>query len=147
MIFHITCKAFDSANAGYGAVFFFVVNYIVYKNSQACMLESLLTLLVLLSLLFTYKYIKDHDKKYLLLVGLFSGLAVLTKGFAGLFAFGFIILYLLVTELKTRKFKLVADLILASVVFLISFSWWYAYAFLNTNLYQQLIVNESLERL
>ncbi|PLX67679.1 MAG: hypothetical protein C0602_10005 [Denitrovibrio sp.] len=145
LVFHLTKLAFDSVDAGYGAVLFFLVNFIVFKNSQACRLESLLTFFIMLSLIFTYKYISSRKRILLIAVGVFAGLAVLTKGFAGIFVFVFIALYLLITEQK--RAALLIDLMFSAIAFLITFGWWYAYAFANSDLYQVFLLKESVARM
>ncbi|PLX68540.1 MAG: hypothetical protein C0603_05145 [Denitrovibrio sp.] len=144
IVFHLAYKAFESVDVGYGAVLFFLVNYVVFKNSQACRLESLLTLFTMLSLIFSYKYTVNRKRKFLIIAGAFAGLAVLTKGFAGVFIFAFIVLYLLASE--PRKKALLFDLLLSGLAFVACFAWWYAYAFANTDLYQVMVINESINR-
>jgi len=146
VIFRVSCKAFNDVNVGYGAVLFFLLNYVVFKNSQACRIESLLTLFMMLSLIAGYKYITLRSLKYLVAAGLCSGLAVLTKGLVGAFPFAFLLIYLIITELKNNPKRLFFDMLVSIVVFVVSFAWWYAYAFAKTDLYNIMIINENLNR-
>jgi len=146
LIFRLAERAFDSTNAGYGAVFFFLANYVVFKNSQACRLESLLTLFTILATVFAYKYIDEHKRRHLMLTGLFCGLAVMTKGLAGIVFLCIILIFVMFKTAKQLKVRLVIDIALSLAVFLMTFGWWYGYAFAKTDLFQVMFINESFDR-
>lgn len=147
IIFRIAAKTFDSINAGYGAVIFFLCNYIVFKNTQACRFESLLTLFIILSLAAAYRYLGSKKTFYLVLSGLAAGLAVLTKGAAGGLVFVLVVPYVLIFGDRSNKVKLFTDILIASVVFAAAFGWWYGYAFLKTDVFKVQVMNESVGRL
>lgn len=78
--------------------------------------------------------------------GLFAGLVVLTKGLIGVFVFGVEIVFLLVV-LRFEIKRVFGALLLSVIVFLSVFGWWYVYAFIKTDLYNTMVVKESLNRL
>lgn len=144
VIFKIAKDAYGHVNAGYGSVLFFASNYTVYKVSHGVRLESLLTLTFTAGILFAGLYLKNKKPVYLYISAVMCGLAVLTKGYLGVMTF--LVILIFVFSAKEISGRLKAS-VTAVVIFLAVFSWWYAYAFLNTDFFNTFIVDESVNRL
>jgi len=145
LVYKLAKKIYESENAGYISAILFISNYLVFKNSIACRMESLLTLLTLVSIYAAYLYVEKSENRYILLSGFFSGLAVMTKGPAGALSFVMILGVLIITKKINKNSILI--IIASFVLFIATFSWWYIYAYLHSDFIQVFIGRESLGRI
>ncbi len=147
LLYFMTLRFWANKNIAHLTAFVFATNYIVYRNTITCRLESLLALVVLAGVYMILLYMDQPRRKYAAFFGFFCGLAVLTKGAAGLLPFfsgaGFLIWWLA----GRRQWRRLADVALALAVFTVSFGWWYAYSFITTEFFRQFIMNESVNRI
>jgi 4-amino-4-deoxy-L-arabinose transferase-like glycosyltransferase len=147
VLFKMAVKMFKSVNAGYAAVLFFATNVLIYKNSHACRLESLLVLTFLLGIYFAGKYTENKRTMDMVFSGIFFGLSVLVKGYIGGLAYVMVLLFLIITHKKYNGIRLTKDIFIGMIVFLAVFSWWFAYAFMHTDFFNVFVMNESVNRL
>lgn len=147
LIFKIAKDAFKNVNAGYAAVIFFCFNYIIFKVSHGCRIESILTLFIIAGIMCAAAYAEHKNTFALLFSGVFLGLAVLTKGYQGVLAYGCVLLYLVFSFRRFKLPKLAFDIILATAVFAGVFGWWYLYAFKHSDFFNVFFVVQSTSRL
>lgn len=145
LVYKIAKKVFKSENAGYIAVILFITNYVVFKNTIACRMESMLTLLNIASLYAGAVYFDKGNTKYLYFAAFLSGLSVMTKGPAG--ALAFIVIILMIVISGRLKGKNILPIAISLMVFLITFGWWYTYAHLNSDFINVFIGKESIGRM
>ncbi|MFM2484739.1 ArnT family glycosyltransferase [Celerinatantimonas yamalensis] len=147
-LFYLFVRIARSYNLGYLAIFCVNTTYVIYKNAHDVRMESLSALLITVSLCFLWHYLRSAKCWHLLLFGLMSGLAVMTKGFLGLLPWAVWLLYLclpLARELRTKR--LFWHSIAAFGLFLATFLWWYVYISLHTNFFHHFFYDEVIARL
>jgi len=145
-VFRLASDAFGNVNAGYGAVIFFAFNYIIYKTSHGCRLESMLTLGVTAAIFYFGRYADKKNLLYILAAALFCGFSVMVKGYLGVMTF-FICLICLFFMKKQHENSLYYHMLAAFGLFVISFMWWYGYAFTHTAFFDRFITHEAMMRI
>ncbi len=132
LIYQLGCALAQDKQVGLVAALVFVSSRVILRNTEAVRLESMLTFLMLLALVCFLRYLPRRQGLWLTLSFLMTGLAVLTKGFAGLAPLGAILLYLISYERDLLDRRLLQQTGWGLLVFLLSCGWWFAYAISNT---------------
>lgn len=146
LIFKIARDIFKNVNAGYAAMLFFCLNYIIFKNSHACRPESLMTLFVIAGFYFGSRYADGRDLPDIVMAGVMFGLAVLVKGYIGILAFACMAVYLLYNRGRFSLTSLLSGLLLSLIIFLAMFSWWYFYIIKHTDFMNVFFFTETIDR-
>ena len=127
LLFHLARRLFGKDSLGYLAALVFATSFTVHYNTKDCRMESMMAFFLLAALYAFVLYLEQRQRRWLLLWGFSSGLAVLTKGVPGVLPLAVAFLYLALFERRALDRRMLADMGLALLVFAATFGWWYAY--------------------
>jgi 4-amino-4-deoxy-L-arabinose transferase-like glycosyltransferase len=147
LLYALTLRLWNDENTGTVAAFVFATNYIVYRNTVTCRPESLLALTILAALYVIVVYLKRPGRLLALAFGLFCGLATLTKGAPGILAFLVGVAFIVWKSRTDRQAASLGDAGLATLVFLLSCGWWYAYIIQHSDFWSVFVQGQVLDRI
>ena len=146
LIFHVGRKYYGGDQIGYAAAFAFMTSFTVFYTTRACRMESLLAFLMLTALVAWVRYCAERRSGWIVLWGLASGLAVLTKGPAGALPVAVGLIHAVMFERRLFDGLFAGHLAVGLAVFVGSFGWWYAYMLANTDFYKVFVHAQILQR-
>ena len=147
LLYRLVRRVFDDREAGLLAVVVFGLTFVVYKNTYAARMESLLTFFVLASVGCFWRWLETGRWRWILGWGVLAGLGFLTKGPVALLALVGPGLYVLARERGRLWGRGLPQLLAGFVVFLLSFGWWYAYAAAQSDFASVFFGEQVFERL
>ncbi|CAG9000423.1 MAG: Undecaprenyl phosphate-alpha-4-amino-4-deoxy-L-arabinose arabinosyl transferase [Candidatus Celerinatantimonas neptuna] len=147
-VFYLIVRLFRSYNLGYLCIFCLNTTYVIYKNTHSVRMEGLTAFLILMAIIFLWHYMKSSEFRYLALFGLMSGLAVMSKGFLGFLPWATLLIYLMLPgSAAWRNRKVLVHTLIALLICMVTFGWWYVYISLHTNFFHHFFYGEVAARL
>jgi 4-amino-4-deoxy-L-arabinose transferase-like glycosyltransferase len=146
LIFLLARRMTRDPHAAWWSVLVVLFTYGIMRCTNACRMENLLVLFLLLSLDAFLRYGEHRTPKWMLLAGLWIGLAALTKGPAALLPLAAYPLWAAVTDRRLLDPRGLAHLAAAAGVTALTCGWWFAYAARQTAFAEVFVEGQLLAR-
>jgi len=144
-LYKIAMELFGQENTAVMLPLLFFSTYIVYKNSHMLKLEAFVTSFVIAGVYFVLKYLRTGRGIDMIFAGVFSGLAVFSKGPLGLVLYPVVILFPLISA-EHRSLKYYKDVFIAFAISVAIPGWWFVYAMSKTPFFETFFLSQLLDR-
>ncbi|ADD67316.1 glycosyl transferase family 39 [Denitrovibrio acetiphilus DSM 12809] len=127
------------------APFLFFTTYIVYKNTHMLKLETFVSAFMLGAVYFYLRFIKDKGSLNLILVSIFSGLAVFSKGALGVVPVAAMFVFPVFCK-NLLTFSYYSKMLLVAVLTVVIPGWWFWYIIGQTPFFETFFISQMLDR-
>lgn len=145
MVYRFSLSVTRDVDMGAASVFVMLTTYTFFRNVKACRMESMLLFLILLSVWHAVRFIKTGQARHLYVWATLAGLAVFTKGAAGILPFLTGVLFFGINRKSRQGFRK-RDMLLAFLLFTSVFGWWYVYIGAQPGFWKIFLNQEILQR-
>jgi 4-amino-4-deoxy-L-arabinose transferase-like glycosyltransferase len=146
MVYLFSLSVTRDVDMGAASVFAMLTTYTFFRNAKACRMETMLLFLILLSVWHAVRFIKTGQPRHLYIWATLAGLAVLTKGIAGVLPFLTGVLFFGINRKRQRGFRK-HNMLLAFLLFTSVFGWWYVYIGAQPGFWKTFLNQEILQRM
>jgi 4-amino-4-deoxy-L-arabinose transferase-like glycosyltransferase len=144
-LYKIAMELFEDSNTAILLPILLFSTYIVYKNTHMLKFEAFVTAFMTGAIYFYIKYLKDGRLIYVLLIGVFSGLAVFSKGPLGLVPLIGMGLFPFIDR-TLLSFKYYKHFFLIFIITLAVPGWWFAYVMAHTPFFETFFLSQIVDR-
>lgn len=147
MVYRFSIRVTRDVDIGAASVFVMLTTYTFFNNVKACRMETMLLFLILLSIWYAVKFVKTGRYYYLYAWATLSGVAVFTKGIAGILPFLAGVIFLGMNRKSWYEGFRKRHLVLSFLVFISISGWWYVCVGAQPGFWETFLKQEILQRI